>query len=981
MHIASRSTEEEFEDKWNLSLREWNLIQPTQVRNVELYGTEIATQGPDFEFHSMASISNQDDSRTHLVLGTKNFIGIFIDGSFRAENVHDLALNPDKTIQLSCHRLNTRYCDNYITNIVDMGNTISMCGTNAGSRKLYTFEKSKIFFEKWINENSNVDVGASSTPDPTLGRRFCPENPYDSKLNTVRNKNSLSLTFAQEERLMKERLDAPAKFKLVFETSQHLISIFSEGQNDISKIGFACKSDIEQKENLSIITFIKTPISCKIGDKDFPLLVAATRYEDKIFTVFTSRESALRHSVMCVFSIAQIYQKMRNSFYLESSGSARSWPPPDFIVSDRSASSSSGQPGHPFTCPYLNHEEANWLEKNPEFVIEENGVGLVNSPVVYAPSLRFGSFHSILVDSVGPEGSQKLPVVLIGTDKGRILKIGTFKGHNSHRNEYHLIEVINVLDHVGNHNIACMAGDKCHVIEQLEISKDANGLKNVIAAFKKCIVKVPIANCNYKSACCESDPYCHNLNEKCIPIQNNRLKVRLRQYQECFVSKPCAVGNINQIDCESGVESSIVKLDTRGQTELRKVKKLLNSVKGLPKSNLIKPAIIAAAELVLHRKQDKTLDESIPIPLQTSQMTVYPELVFQISILRDKIDKLVVPNAANKDCGDAGQQSHRFCGHQSFSSPISRQIWPWMAQLLEAFSAHCETNPNALIGHGPRPNICKKQNCRFLHAVDIHTLFRETSKHLNRTLTTERKFDWRPKFEFLPFEVNNQTKPFRFNYDPIKQFVAIDFHYSVDLCELIGNSNEKYRRIRKDTDTSKNVRAALAVLANQIKEKMESSECKRSRRKHFVEGLNRGARYESSQPVCKTQLCSQVKFESDATSTLKDYEFEQMMTLFAAHSTCGEDHESLKIGTRRNLNLIFGREASKSLTISSQTVSNCRISIIASIPDSKPGSMNQKPSRLDRPFSIKFSGSTKTILISFYYKQKPAKKNSIKPHT
>ena len=61
-----------------------------------------------------------------------------------------------------------------------------------------------------------------------------------------------------------------------------------------------------------------------------------------------------------------------------------------------------------------------------------------------------------------------------------------------------------------------------------------------------------------------------------------------------------------------------------------------------------------------------------------------------------------------------------------------------------------------------------------------------------------------------------------------------------------------------------------------------------------------------------------LRFESDATSNLKDYEFEQMMTLFAAHSTCGEDHETLKIGTRRNLNLIFGREASKSLTISSQ---------------------------------------------------------------
>ena len=47
-----------------------------------------------------------------------------------------------------------------------MGKTISMCGTNAGSRKLYTFEKSKILFEKWINENSNVDVGARNVIKP-----------------------------------------------------------------------------------------------------------------------------------------------------------------------------------------------------------------------------------------------------------------------------------------------------------------------------------------------------------------------------------------------------------------------------------------------------------------------------------------------------------------------------------------------------------------------------------------------------------------------------------------------------------------------------------------------------------------------------------------------------------------------------------------------------------------------------------------------
>ena len=54
-----------------------------------------------------------------------------------------------------------------------MGKTISMCGTNAGSRKLYTFEKSKILFEKWINENSNVDVGARNVIKPYRSLIFC----------------------------------------------------------------------------------------------------------------------------------------------------------------------------------------------------------------------------------------------------------------------------------------------------------------------------------------------------------------------------------------------------------------------------------------------------------------------------------------------------------------------------------------------------------------------------------------------------------------------------------------------------------------------------------------------------------------------------------------------------------------------------------------------------------------------------------------
>ena len=46
--------------------------------------------------------------------------------------------------------------------------------------------------------------------------------------------------------------------------------------------------------------------------------------------------------------------------------------------------------------------------------------------------------------------------------------------------------------------------------------------------------------------------------------------------------------------------------------------------------------------------------------------------------------------------------------------------------------------------------------------------------------------------------------------------------------------------------------------------------------------------------------------------------------------------------------------------------SQCRSSVVASTP-------GDKSSRLNRPFRVKFTGSTRKMLISFYYKQKPGK--------
>ena len=55
-------------------------------------------------------------------------------------------------------------------------------------------------------------------------------------------------------------------------------------------------------------------------------------------------------------------------------------------------------------------------------------------------------------------------------------------------------------------------------------------------------------------------------------------------------------------------------------------------------------------------------------------------------------------------------------------------------------------------------------------------------------------------------------------------------------------------------------------------------------------------------------------FISNVTENLSDHEFEQFVSLFASHAECGPN-QSLNIGTRRKLNKIFGREASKLLTI------------------------------------------------------------------
>jgi len=144
---------------------------------------------------------------------------------------------------------------------------------------------------------------------------------------------------------------------------------------------------------------------------------------------------------------------------------------------------------------------------------------------------------------------------------------------------------------------------------------------------------------------------------------------------------------------------------------------------------------------------------------------------------------------------------------------------------------------------------------------------------------------------------------------------------------------------------------------------METTECHQKTRKRSYES-------QPSPPRCKAQLCDQISFASNVTSTLADHEFEQFISLFASHSECGQNHRSLNIGTRRKLNKIFGREASKLLTIEPKSGTNeCKSSVIASTLESKDHSK-------EKPFRISFAGSSKEINVSFWNKQKNRKRLS-----
>ena len=105
-----------------------------------------------------------------------------------------------------------------------------------------------------------------------------------------------------------------------------------------------------------------------------------------------------------------------------------------------------------------------------------------------------------------------------------------------------------------------------------------------------------------------------------------------------------------------------------------------------------------------------------------------------------------------------------------------------MKILFQAFGAKCANNENPLLT-GNRRILCKKTDCNFAHTVDVHTLFRETSRHVEKIANSENEidYDWKPKYLITLLEVRNHSNPFQFHYNPESQVIFLTIYDQIGI--------------------------------------------------------------------------------------------------------------------------------------------------------------------------------------------------------
>ncbi|CAG5077102.1 Oidioi.mRNA.OKI2018_I69.PAR.g8629.t1.cds [Oikopleura dioica] len=850
--------------------------------------------------------------------------------------------------KISCERAfgETEHCSNYITSISQKKNSeneglnFQICNSNFAQPKLETWNIDLENFDEDLSKAVSKETEfATANSCPSSFKSSTLMKWIDSTMRVaaiglqkeVSSANPAISVFAFGKEAFSTKgargdIFIDARFRLITADSEQIHFLYSDvprlqdiesretffRANSHPKIASICRHSGFEILN----QFHFGELNCKEEDFDFPIFVDAVETERHVFGIFQSRAKKYQKNAICRFEKKDLaIQCSQND------------PTDDLQI----------------------------LSRQP-----------VEGELVMSPrdSSEYGGFTSITVDS---EKTGDFPLIFIGTDSGVLLKTAKFEKYpSSEKVEYpwQLVEAYNI-EKMAKNAVEKWASDDW-TIKKIHFRYDKHGtlrMPYVYVATDQCILAVKVQNCDL-SECCQNDPYCEfrNVPKTCQDIdftlrnplnqvtyhrscqEKNEEELEEKLVSNTATFLPVNLNDDSCSDAQNGIQQASRK-------EYKRVKNLLDRVtRNLTHPEILKQAMLSAAEIVLHRVYNENLDTSIPVPIQSSQISVFPELAFHLQVLREQLAQMITPSRANAtDCYISPSQSrHGYCGIIEHRTKWSRQIWNWMRQLLSAYSADCTTKENPILT-GQSKLLCKESICRFGFLIDVQTAFRETGLRATGVPLdiNPKELELKSDFSIVGLVVENKTSPFEITYNPDIQEAIIKLHFNVDLC-LLSQHREKFENFKNFRSLPENVKKAYSTLATEIHEKMKETISSRKKRE-----------------TSRTERCPEISkrpiiFESSATENLTEKEFEIFLVLFERYGSC--EASKLSIGQRTSLRRIFGgRKSAASLLTYTLESPKCRYTV----------DINKSiKTRSSRDFSLEFIGSTKKLSISFFAKHK-----------
>ena len=115
------------------------------------------------------------------LINFRNILVAFKNGDLESvESVREFSHESFENSQKNCQRLTLSYCVNYITNIMDVGSNVTLCGTNSNEPQLFSISKANLFDDVWWQTHWGDNIAEISQ---AYRNRACPSIPCLTSLH------------------------------------------------------------------------------------------------------------------------------------------------------------------------------------------------------------------------------------------------------------------------------------------------------------------------------------------------------------------------------------------------------------------------------------------------------------------------------------------------------------------------------------------------------------------------------------------------------------------------------------------------------------------------------------------------------------------------------------------------------------------------------------------------------------------------------